>query len=60
MARLNSRVAYEGVQSAPVTKPTIVSLDERRSEAPRAAPAGSTGDDFDLDDVFEEPGRRGF
>ena len=58
MAGLNSRVACDGVQSPSVTKPTLVSLNERRAEAQRLQPVEA--DDFDLDDVFEEPARRGF
>lgn len=58
MARLNVAAAYDG-RAASAKTAMIVPLDERRAEAARVA-AESEADPVDLDDVFEEPARRGF
>ena len=58
MARLNVAAAYDG-RAASAKTAMIVPLDERRAEASRTAPERET-EASDLDDVFEEPARRGF
>ena len=58
MARLNVAAAYDG-RAASAKTAMIVPLDERRAEAVRVVPETET-DAVELDDVYEEPARRGF